>query len=450
MSALYQLSGEARTIMVIFLYLAIGLQAGNIVLLNMGQRVERKKIRNLISVAILACLILSIYILSRLFMNVYYGTFADPLPLIKIAPEYARLVLVGFIVLNILLITKVAADFFTCWYEISTSITRLSIKEAMDKIPVGNMFCSEDDRILFVNPAMNRAMKELGFREYESGERFWSKICGMDVVGSNIRCESACEQERDVCILRTDEGSSWEFSKTEVRIRDRRYMNISAIDVSEKDKLNIVLNNQYEELREIERELRKMGETIRKSQQEQAVLELKNRIHDIMGQRLSIIHQILESNRHLSLSLKELQRLLGTMLFDLKDREAEDPKRIFENIKRSCALIGVSLSLQGEFIGTEDQKKLMMKVIREAVTNAVRHARAKKIEVDISESLDEIHMKIVNDGELPQDSISEKQGISGMRRRAAEQDGHIHIISRPIFAVLLRLPKKSEEPRTGR
>lgn len=445
MSALYQLSGEARTIMVIFLYLAIGIQAGNIVLLNMGQRSEKKKIRNLISVVILACLILSIYILSRLFMNVYYGHFADPFPLLKIDPKYERAVIFGFIFLNILAITKVTADFFSYWHEISTSITRISIKEAMDKIPVGNMFCSEDDRILFVNPAMSRAMKELGFWEYESGERFWKRICGMDILGSGVCRDSADERKPDICVLRTGEGSSWEFSKTQVRIRNRSYTNISAIDVSEKDKLNIVLNNQYEELREIERELRKMGETIRQSQQEQAVLELKNRIHDIMGQRLSIIHQMLESGRHSGLSIKEFQDLLGTMLQDLKDRGAEDPKRIFENIKQSCALIGVSLSLQGEFIGTEEQKKLMMQVIREAVTNAVRHAKAKKIEVHISERLDEISVEIINDGELPKDSISEKQGIAGMRRRAAEQDGYIHIISRPIFAVLLNLPKKSEE-----
>lgn len=445
MSALYQLSSEARTIMVIFLYLAIGIQAGNILLLNMTVNSKKKKICNGISLLLLSYLILAIYILSHLFMNVYYGHYANPLPLIRIGPQYARAVIVGYILLNILVITKVTADFFAYWHEISTSITRLSIKEAMDKIPVGNIFCSEDDRILFVNPAMNRAMQELGCREYESGERFWTRICGMDVAGSSVRSEPARKRERDICILRTSEGSSWEFSRTQVKIRDRGYTNISAIDVSEKDKLNIVLNNQYEELREIEEELRKMGETIRQSQQEQAVLELKNRIHDIMGQRLSIIHQMLESNRHLGLSLEEFRGLLATMLRDLKDREAEDPKRIFENIKSSCALIGVSLSLQGEFVGTKDQQSLMIQVIREAVTNAVRHGKAKKIDVNIFETLDEISMEIINDGELPKEVISERQGLAGMRRRTAEQEGRIHIVTRPIFAVILNLPRKSAE-----
>lgn len=444
MSSLYNLRSEARAVLMIFLYLAIGLQGVNLLLLNMTAPTKKRILKNLLSLLRLLYLVAAIYILSHLFTNVLYGHYADILPFVRIPKERGKAVVTGYVLLNMLIITRVIADAFRYWQEISDSITRLSIKDAMDRIPVGNIFCSEDDRLIFVNPAMTRVMVGIGCEEYESGERFWKKIKEMDISkegGSIPTLSGEEESSRDVSILRTG-GRSWEFLRRRVRIGDKWYTSISAIDVSEKDKLNLVLKNQYEELREIEKELRQMSETIGQSQQEEAVIELKNRIHDIMGQRLSIIHQVLESNRYLRLSSKELQDLLSTMLRDLKDKEAEDPRRIFENIRSSCALIQVSLSLQGEFLGKKEQQSLMIQVIREAVTNAVRHGKARNIEVRISENSGEIITEIINDGTPPEMPLEEKEGLRGMKRRAAEQEGRIHITTEPLFSVVLFLPKK--------
>lgn len=178
-------------------------------------------------------------------------------------------------------------------------------------------------------------------------------------------------------------------------------------------------------------------------QRDEAILELKNRIHDIMGQRLSIVHRILEENKYIHFSLSELKLLLSTMLRDIKQRESEDAQRIFENMKRSCHLIRVRLSLRGEWIGTKEQQQVMIRVIREAVTNAIRHGKAKNILVSIKSQEDTICVRVQNDGALLSEAPTEKDGILGMRRRAAEHHGTIHIVTEPIFCVELRLPLKN-------
>lgn len=179
---------------------------------------------------------------------------------------------------------------------------------------------------------------------------------------------------------------------------------------------------------------------------DEAILELKNRIHDIMGQRLSIVHRILEENKYIHFSLSELKVLLRTMLQDVKERESEEAARTFENMKRSCHLIRVRLSLRGEWIGTKEQQQVMIRVIREAVTNAIRHGKATNIIVSIEKKDNEICVRVKNDGAVLLKAPPEKDGIVGMRRRAAECSGTIHITTEPMFCVELRLPfQKSDD-----
>lgn len=179
-------------------------------------------------------------------------------------------------------------------------------------------------------------------------------------------------------------------------------------------------------------------------QKEETILELKNRVHDVMGQRLSIIHRILEENKYIHLSVKEFRNLLDTMLRDVREKDIEEPIRLFESMKRSCHLIRVRLTLQGEFIGSVKQQHAMIQVIREAVTNAVRHGKAKNIEVSIERDDRQIRVTIQNDGERLMQPPVEKDGIIGMRRRAQELGGELEITIDPVFCVTMKLPVSEE------
>ena len=58
-------------------------------------------------------------------------------------------------------------------------------------------------------------------------------------------------------------------------------------------------------------------------------------------------------------------------------------------------------------VGVNLIKSILLQVIREASTNAIRHGNAKKIEVNAADNLESFCMTITNDGSIPNKSIVE-------------------------------------------
>jgi NarL family two-component system sensor histidine kinase LiaS len=74
----------------------------------------------------------------------------------------------------------------------------------------------------------------------------------------------------------------------------------------------------------------------------------------------------------------------------------------------------------------------LMRIAREAVTNAVKHARAKRIEIGLRTAGPELVMEIADDGVgFVEGDVKEKQryGLVGMRERAEEIGAGIEIES---------------------
>lgn len=77
----------------------------------------------------------------------------------------------------------------------------------------------------------------------------------------------------------------------------------------------------------------------------------------------------------------------------------------------------------------------MYEIIREATTNAIKHAGSTNIFVEITETLEETTMKITNDGKRANEFIAENEGIKGMRRKVSKLNGIFYIQTIPQFSV---------------
>ncbi|MFC5773944.1 sensor histidine kinase [Ectobacillus antri] len=87
----------------------------------------------------------------------------------------------------------------------------------------------------------------------------------------------------------------------------------------------------------------------------------------------------------------------------------------------------VTFTLQGEETALSPQIKLtLVRCLQEALTNAKRHGHATKIEVKLSITSQQLVLQITNDGEALQD-IQHGFGLTGMRNRLEELQGHLHI-----------------------
>ncbi len=77
-----------------------------------------------------------------------------------------------------------------------------------------------------------------------------------------------------------------------------------------------------------------------------------------------------------------------------------------------------------------DIETTVYRVIQESLTNAARHARADRIEVEVIERADEIHLAVRDDGAgFDPDTPAAGFGLTGMRERIALAGGHLEISS---------------------
>ena len=120
---------------------------------------------------------------------------------------------------------------------------------------------------------------------------------------------------------------------------------------------------------------------------------MKSKYHDIIGQNLSILHQYLINDKTGKEDIEEIKFMINKM-----------------------------------FVPDDTYKAtILFEIIREAVTNAIKHAGSNKIDINISEDEKNTIMVINNNGRKPNENIIEHDGIKGMRRRIKKINGNIFI-----------------------
>jgi signal transduction histidine kinase len=90
------------------------------------------------------------------------------------------------------------------------------------------------------------------------------------------------------------------------------------------------------------------------------------------------------------------------------------------------------------------------RIVQEALTNALKHARATRAEVVVCYGAHDIQVEVTDDGRGPPPSAGPSQGAGmiGMRERVALFGGELSVGPRPQggYAVRVRLPTSAEEP----
>jgi len=120
------------------------------------------------------------------------------------------------------------------------------------------------------------------------------------------------------------------------------------------------------------------------------------------------------------LHVQTLPEALGTL--------AERTEQMFQNsVEVNCGLESASL--------TTEQEQHVYRIVREAVTNAVIHGKARRIWIDIFSESGMVSVVVSNDGGPPIDPerISEGLGMRQMRMRARLLEGEIRFrrVDRP-------------------
>lgn len=192
---------------------------------------------------------------------------------------------------------------------------------------------------------------------------------------------------------------------------------------------------------------------------------LARELHDIVSHNLSVVvlqaggaraqgekapagtlEKIERSSRD---ALVEMRRLLGVLRDGPDDTERAPQPGIaqLEALAASVREAGlpVELAIDGHHDDLSPALDLSAyRIVQEALTNTLKHARATRARVQIRRQLDELTIEIVDDGSggTDRDSTPVGHGLLGMRERVALFGGDLEAGPRPEggFAVHARLP----------
>ena len=224
-----------------------------------------------------------------------------------------------------------------------------------------------------------------------------------------------------------------------VKVEDKYYVfvinnnEIITFDITEEYKLHQKLNGQNKKLKENNKKILLSIDNIEELEKEKNLLKLKNKYHDILGQNLSILQQYLNKENISQENFEEIKFMIQKMFIDIED--TDDTNANLENLIKIHKKNGTDIIIDGKLPQNKETAKVFFEIIREATTNAIRHAGSSKVFVNIKETLEETYMIITNDGRKPNEFITENQGIKDMRRKVKKLGGMFYISTVPEFSV---------------
>ena len=292
-------------------------------------------------------------------------------------------------------------------YYKKETITDFSIKKVIDECEFG-ILVLKGKRAKLINNKMYEILDKLNIKK--------------DYI-TNIIKQSIDQLDKNYCVKVEDKYYVFVINNNE----------IITFDITEEYKLHQKLNGQNKKLKENNKKILLSIDNIEELEKEKNLLQLKNKYHDILGQNLSILQQYLNKENITQENFEEIKFMIQKMFIDIED--TDDTNANLENLIKIHKKNGTDIIIDGKLPQNKETAKVFFEIIREATTNAIRHAGSSKVFVNIKETLEETYMIITNDGRKPNEFITENQGIKDMRRKVKKLGGMFYISTVPEFSV---------------
>lgn len=323
----------------------------------------------------------------------------------------------------------------------SSFLSRFAVIDALNVLPEGVLYADSQGTVRFMNDSMRACLQSLGLPTDIAGTNgLWAML-----QAKASMCATPNAPLSEGVQLLVNEQDIRLFVVSKVRLRKQPHQLILALDVTEEERLNLSIEQTCHLLEKAGVELQKSLDNLRETAENEALSQMRLRMHDIVGQRLSILHRYLEDDCVSATSLESIQTLLNTILKDLTTHGTSDNTAVLSSIVDAFSSVGVSLDIAGELPNDNEVANVFTTIIREATTNAVKHAQASLISATMRETSDGVELVVTNDGIALGGPVKEGTGLAGMRYAASTVGGSFRFLVGPPFTLWVTVPKKGEE-----
>ena len=316
------------------------------------------------------------------------------------------------------------------------TINNTSIKEAFDNLPTGVCFFNEAGLPVLCNHAMHR---------------FSFAVSGKDVqfVTDLEHCLDkdfvpAADSKKDGKVFILPDGRAWHLEKRTIANESGNlYTQYIAADVTELHENRVELQEETEQLRRVQSDLKVLAANIMTVTREEEILNTKMRVHDEMGKCLVAAQKYLlaDSDKGIPDSVTAAWQKAVSMIKHSNETDEED---MLLQIRKTCDSIHLRFVKTGELPKEERAAYLLTCAVRECVTNAARYADASELYAVFTEDGTDATVTVYNNGKSPDSEIIEGGGLSTLRRRVERAGGTMIVQSLPKFQLTVTVPKEKD------
>ena len=306
------------------------------------------------------------------------------------------------------------------------TITPSSVKESLDQLETGLCFSQPNGLILLTNHRMNELSHTLFDTALQNANLFWETLVSGEPVNGTIRIASGDHPE-----FRLADGSFWSFRREQLR----GVVQITAAHTTRQHQLVDELQEKRCDLENMNARIRSYGDKVDEYIIARERLETRVNLHGFLGQALLMTRHYLQYETGNPQKIIDIwQRNIDVLRMEAEPQQETDT---LASLKNAAKAIGMQVHVGGQLPQNAQQRKFIAGIGAETLTNAVRHAGAKQLWIDVEETDNEYVIRYTNDGTLPTDPITEGGGLSTARRKVEAAGGRMKIETSPRFVLTL-------------
>ena len=329
------------------------------------------------------------------------------------------------------------------------------IKKAIDSYPGGICFSALDGRVILVNEKMNKLMLELTGHTILNAKAAWEKLTNFANNGkaeklpqSWLPKEPDNESTRQQLFFRFSDSSVWRF---ELRFLDSNTVQIEAAEITRLYRLSEELYENTIRLQELQKRQKALLDSIVEVNLNKEILAAKMHIHDELGHCLLATTKAMTEDS-LAENADMLRKSWNSTIRDFSNISTVwtvPDSSLQSELMQVAELIGCKVIFSGKQPTQRKALQLLYAAIREALTNAVRHADATVLTVKIEQDEKSYHIEISDNGSVSVSSITEGNGLSALRQRLEQEGASLKVLCDKSVSLIVDIPFNLDEPQKG-
>ena len=327
-----------------------------------------------------------------------------------------------------------------------------SIRETIDHLPCGICFSTPRGRPILVNHKMNDLVYRLTGHTIMNANITWDELRRLEPANGRTKLENlwlnsdntSDDADERLLFMQID-GYIWKFSKESLADGDSTGSSFAQLEASEISELYRNTEKLYEINERLVKQHKRQQdllENIVEINHEKETLHAKMKIHDDLGRSILTTKQHL-SNKAFPEGVPYLVEIWSNTIRGLTDFTQTGPRPDTSpetELRRAAEMIGCRINIVGDRPAERKSVLLFFAAVREALTNAVKHAHADQLNVTITPTGQGYHLEISDNGTADASSVTEGSGLGNLRQKLEQEGATLEVKCEDGVVIIADLP----------